>query len=158
MGKIVKITEEGTLYLEWLDGIKGIEEREKLDDEKDCAVRAIASSTGCTYLEAYEFCKKRFGRKDREGVEGWIGKMESIQGLNFLNKTKVKKIIKYDHRYTVSVRDFIREYPKGIYIVNVSGHVFTIWNSIIIGNKEDRDRIDLKIGAIFKIYNKDEQE
>jgi hypothetical protein len=84
--------------------------------------------------------------------------MEAIQGLNFLNGTNVKKIKKYDHRYTISVEDFIKEYPRGIYIVNVSGHVFTIWNSIVIGNDEDRERIHWKIGAIFEIYNKDEQE
>jgi hypothetical protein len=158
MGKIVNITDKGILYLEWLEGIKGVEEREGLDEHEDCAVRAIASSTGSTYLEAHEFCKKRFGRKHRKGVEGWIGKMEAIQGLNFLNGTNVKKIKKYDHRYTISVEDFIKEYPRGIYIVNVSGHVFTIWNSIVIGNDEDRERIHWKIGAIFEIYNKDEQE
>jgi hypothetical protein len=32
---------------------------------------------------------------------------------------------------------FLKKYPKGIYMVTVSGHAFTISNGVVIGNHED---------------------
>jgi hypothetical protein len=32
---------------------------------------------------------------------------------------------------------FLRKYPKGTYMVTVSGHAFTIHDGVVIGNHED---------------------
>jgi hypothetical protein len=32
---------------------------------------------------------------------------------------------------------FLRKYPKGTYMVTVSGHAFTINDGVVIGNHED---------------------
>lgn len=155
MGEI-KRTEKGIYYLEFLEGIKGIEERENLKEDNDCGVRAIASATGATYLEAYEFAKNKLGREYNEGVEGWIKKMEALAGLKFLNGYKFKTMKQYSHRYTISVEDFIKKHQTGIYIVGITGHVFTIYNSVVIGNKEDSLNTFHKIGTAFQIYKSNE--
>ena len=148
MGQIRINKSNGMLYQEW-DAIDGIELRETLNENEDCAVRAIASSTGCSYREAHDYCKRYFKRKHRDGAESFGKIMDERAGLSFPNNTKYKE---FHVDKPMSVREFIEKNNLGIYMVVVKGHVFTIKNSIIIGNPEDREDLNVPVLFAYKIY------
>ena len=147
MGQIKYNQKTEVLYREW-SIIEGIELRDEWKEDNDCAVRAIASATGCTYKEAHDYCRIYLKRKNNDGSIAFGRKMDERIGMPFLNGTKYKEV-EFDKPLTI--KEFMKNY-SGIYILAITGHVFTIKYKCIIGNPEDNEDVHRIVNFAYKIY------
>ena len=124
------------------------------NEKNDCVVRSLAVASGSNYETAHTFCKEEFGRTDKRGTDNLniVTQMlkYSESGLKIgdkelkveiLPKARIKNVYKLrgeiiERQKTIS--SFIKDNPKGRFIVMVAKHALTIidgevfdWN----GNK-----------------------
>jgi hypothetical protein len=50
----------------------------------------------------------------------------------------------------MTVGSFIKEYPKGSYLISISGHAFAIIDGVVIGNHEDSRRLRARVSNAYK--------
>jgi len=118
-------------------------------ETNDCVVRSFASAFKVTYDEAHQFVTTKFNRKPRKGTGRFVTTMNNMSShsTNLFNKT-LKSLGNGSPKNSMMYQDgsktrnmttfqFLRKYPKGTYMVTVSGHAFTISNGVVIGNHED---------------------
>ena len=146
--------------------IKGYSNSQIAAKEKnDCFVRAVAAATGSHYDKAHSFVKENFGRKEGKGTELvplHMMKLEeegmNIAGKNF--KVKVLPTKKITNQYKLygeiinrkkTVKSFIKDNPKGTFIVGVSKHAFTIKDGVLIDNAGEEFRPTRKVDMAFKL-------
>ena len=118
-------------------------------ETNDCVVRSFASAFKVTYDEAHQFVTTKFNRKPRKGTGRFVTTMNNMSShsTNLFNKTlkslgngSPKNSMMYQEgskTRNMTTFQFLRKYPKGTYMVTVSGHAFTISNGVVIGNHED---------------------
>lgn len=134
-------------------------------EKNDCVVRAIASAFEIPYDKAHAFVKEEFNRADKKGTH-----MTALK-LSRMNKAFDKKIvqlgekdengnIKLTQTYRMHGKTktgqlttvtFIEKYPKGVYIVLVRKHAFTIKDGIVHGNGDDASQRRKRIMEAFKV-------
>ena len=146
--------------------IKGYKESKIAKSEKnDCFVRAVASATGSHYDSAHSFVKENFDRKNKKATFFMSDTMKKLEdtGFSIDNKNfKIKVLPK--HRVTNSyklygevvkrkktVKSFIKDNPKGTFILGVSKHAFTVKDGQLIDNKGEEFRPTRKVESAFKI-------
>jgi len=118
-------------------------------ETNDCVVRSFASAFKITYDEAHQFVTSKFNRKHRKGTGRFVTTMNNMSShsTNLFGKT-LRKVGTGDGRNSMMYQQgdrmrnmttfqFLRKYPKGTYMVTVSGHAFTISDGVVIGNHED---------------------
>jgi hypothetical protein len=118
-------------------------------ETNDCVVRSFASAFKITYDEAHQFVTSKFNRKPRKGTGRFVTTMNNMSShsTNLFGKT-LRKVGTGDGRNSMMYQQgdrmrnmttfqFLKKYPKGTYMVTVSGHAFTISNGVVIGNHED---------------------
>lgn len=139
-------------------------------ESNDCVVRAFASCFEIQYDEAHAFVKEKFKRENRKGTYGTVWKMKTLQDSGILLNGKnvqilgtIKKNDSFenldtivskngvDKRKRMTVGQFSKKYTKGTYFIIVRGHAFTIKDGIVIGNKEDANKIKRPIVNAFEI-------
>ena len=115
----------------------------------DCVVRSFASAFKITYDESHQFVAQKFNRKPRKGTARFVPIMNgmSYSSINLWGKTlrklgdgNSKNSMRYqegDRMRNMTTFQFLKKYPRGTYMVTVSGHAFTISNGVVIGNHED---------------------
>lgn len=63
-----------------------------------------------------------------------------------------KKIKTIEDKGIKTVGQFVKWYDKGIYIIVISGHAFTIKDGVVVGgNWNDSQRMRCQIKAVWKI-------
>jgi len=50
----------------------------------------------------------------------------------------------------MTVGSFIKEYPKGRYLISIRGHAFAIIDGVVIGNNEDSRRLRARVSNAYK--------
>ena len=146
--------------------IKGYSDSELAKSEKnDCFVRAVASATGSHYDSAHSFVKETFDRKHKKGTKFMEGTMKKLEDSGFTidNKNFNIKVLP-KHRVTNSyklygeivkrkktVKSFIKDNPKGTFILGVSKHAFTVKDGQLIDNAGEEFRPTRKVESAFKI-------
>lgn len=140
-------------------------------EKSDCVVRAMASAFDISYNDAHSFCKNNFGRKNNRGTMGTGVKLPKIDKLNNklpkelgvewnenmgVKRYHDKKLIKGISKRRGVVRgyttqSFLKDFPKGTYIVLVRKHAFTIKDGVIYGNPSDGKCLSKRIKQIFEI-------
>ena len=118
-------------------------------ETNDCVVRSFASALKITYDEAHQFVGVKFNRKNRKGTARFVSIMNNMSShatvlwgktLNRLGNGKSKNSMTYEDKGRVrnmTTFQFLKRYPKGTYMVTVTGHAFTIKDGVVIGNHED---------------------
>jgi len=118
-------------------------------ETNDCVVRSFASAFKINYDEAHQFVTTKFNRKPRKRTARFVTTMNNMSNhsINLFGKTlrrlgdgNTKNSMKFpegDRMRNMTTFQFLRKYPKGTYMVTVSGHAFTIHNGVVIGNHED---------------------
>jgi hypothetical protein len=118
-------------------------------ETNDCVVRSFASSFRTTYDEAHQFVATKFNRKNRKGTARFVTTMNNMANhnqvlwgktLKKLGNSNSKNSMKFEDKgvtRNMTTFQFLKKYPKGTYMVTVSGHAFTISNGVVIGNHED---------------------
>ena len=99
-------------------------------DSNNCAVLALAATTGSSYDEAYNKAENIWNRKNKKGVrertlETYFTQTRRAQKMG----TKKVYHIKHSNKEVVckmTVSTFAKEYPVGNYFVIVSGHALAI--------------------------------
>ena len=136
-------------------------------EDKDCFVRALAAGFEISYNDAHALAKERFNRKDKKGTknEYIISEMKKIQeeGLvlgDVIAKVKVLKGLDIKNRYKLygelidrkkTVKSFIKDHPKGNYIVTVSKHAFALKDGKLIDNVGEEFRPTRKVDGAYEI-------
>jgi hypothetical protein len=110
----------------------------------DCAVRALMTTTGSTYMEAHAVLADRCGRVNGQGTNTWMLErlLNSgvVLGCRFeLIATRVttRKTTKWgtesvEHGPCSTLAKFIRENPVGTFYVLKRGHAFAVVNGTLI--------------------------
>lgn len=88
----------------------------------DCTVRAITRATGMSWDEAYTNIAI-FGLMQKN-----MPSSNSTWGAFLRSKGFKRMPIPDDKPDDYTVEDFCRDYPKGMYVVVVEGHVLTVFD------------------------------
>jgi hypothetical protein len=145
-----------------------IKSTDKQSSEKnDCSVRAFATALDVNYDAAHSYVKEIFKREDKKGCKHMesTGRAISIEGntqeidgvkfdLEVLPEEKVTNTYKLHGEVIArkkTVKSFLKDFSKGIYLVLVSGHVFTIKNGTMIDNVGEEWRPTRKIESVFEL-------
>lgn len=146
--------------------VKGYKNSEIAKSEKnDCFVRAMATATGSHYDSTHSFVKDTFARVDKKGTQFMSTTMSKLEDSGFSIDNKEFKIkVLPKSRVTNSyklygevikrkktVKSFIKDNPKGTYILGVSKHAFTIKDGQLIDNAGEEFRPTRKVESAFKI-------
>ena len=149
--------------------IKGYSNSKIAKQEKnDCFVRAIAAATGSHYDTAHSFVKGNFNRENGKGTELVPLHMMNLEekGMEVENKEFGVKVLSKDqitNKYKLygeivkrkkTVKSFIKDNPKGTFIVGVSKHAFTVKDGVLIDNRGEEFRPTRKVDCAFKITPK----
>jgi len=148
------------IYKSSSETIKGYKTSKLARTEKnDCVVRTLATAFGLTYNQSHKFCGKTLYRKNGKGVNTWTYHIFLSKGSAF-NKTiteikyepvqvlrdkgyyerydTLELYIKRGKKYSkMTVGSFIKNHPKGTFIISVKGHTFAIKDSVVCGNFSD---------------------
>ena len=151
-------------YCNSKDAISGFEDSVLAKFEKnDCVVRSFASALDLNYDDAHEYIKKKFERKNHKGVRNFNETMDKLS----LFKTKIngkilekvegleKKVLVGGLSKTkrISIGTFTKNYSKGTYIMSVNGHAFTIKDGVVIGNKNDAEKLRVIVESSWKVID-----
>ena len=101
------------------------------DERNDCTVAALASAAGMPYREAHAILKKA-GRKARKGfkLRLWLDNQCAIARMKGttvrLGNYNVMRVRFLDYGSTITLAKFLRDFPKGRFLVRKAHHVFTV--------------------------------
>ena len=154
--------------MEYINAKSIIKSTDKQSSEKnDCSVRAFATALDVDYDAAHSYVKEVFKREDKKGVKSMEsigrevsleGKTQEIDGVQFdlevLPEEKVTNVYKLkgeEISRKKTVKSFIKDFSKGIYLVLVSGHVFTVKNGTMIDNVGEEWRPTRKVEGVFEL-------
>lgn len=154
--------------MEYINAKSIIKSTDKQSSEKnDCSVRAFATALDVDYDAAHSYVKDVFKREDKKGVKSMEiigkeisseGKTQEIDGVQFdlevLPEEKVTNVYKLKGEEIArkkTVKSFIKDFSKGIYLVLVSGHVFTVKNGTMIDNVGEEWRPTRKVESVFEL-------
>lgn len=136
--EVIKTTAKGRKYVDTWD--KYETEREALNENNDCAVRAVASATGKSYKETHATFRS-FGRRSGRG--------SSLKMIgNSLTKLHTKEVEINSPNCTVN--QFVRQAKKGTFVLIVRRHAFALIDGVIYGNWEaDADSVRKRVRYAF---------
>ena len=103
----------------------------------DCTVRAISTAEEKTWDETY---RKLSRLAQRQGV--------IFDDINFIEDYLDKRYPRQCH-YSMTVGEFMEEYPRGTYLVTMQGHITCLKDGILIDTFDCRDR---KMWCCWKVY------
>lgn len=103
----------------------------------DCTVRAISTAQGKTWDETYRELSRL---AQREGV--------LFDDVNFIENYLDERYPRQCY-YSMTVGEFMEEYPRGTYLVTMQGHITCIKDGILIDTFDCRDR---KMWCCWKVY------
>jgi hypothetical protein len=98
------------------------------EERSDCTVCALANTTGIDYSDARRIAWMA-GRKNGKGFSTvtLIAYASTNHKMNF-SEVKFTELFS---KPTMSVKRFIRKFPKGNFLVRVRGHAFSIKDGIV---------------------------
>lgn len=104
--------------------------KHKPSETLDCTVRSLSLARGMSYLKAHKLLNKK-GRKDnsRFDFDAFMKDQYWAKRIDFLFKRGQRRL---------NIKEFCNNYNTGIWIVRISGHVFTVKNGIRYDIKDDR--------------------
>lgn len=134
-------------------------------ETNDCSVRAFATALDVTYDSAHQFVKETYDRVDKKGCEKMISTTNKLEGKDLEvegTKFNIRPVNKYQitNRYKLrgevierkkTVKSFLKDFGAGIYLVMVSGHVFTVKDGTMIDNAGEEWRPTRKVEDVFEI-------
>lgn len=152
-------------------------------ENNDCAVRAVANAFGVEYDVAHEFVEKQFNREKGKGTKGFIPGLKALAGTEiFPGKTvelvglgtkqpltpeqAQKQNVYLNEKYpkgggtfaSFTVGKFLKQHPKGSFILVVPKHALCVQDGVMIDNANHNDALFQQKGrdqrlteAIFRV-------
>jgi hypothetical protein len=143
------------------------------NEDNDCVVIAVQHAFKVDYVDAHHFCETKLNRVSGQGtytnqyldkVTQAFGKRISKMGRSGrLTRAKKSKVTRWSNeksafvkkRETLQVRyqvkEFVKEFNQGSYIVVVNAHAFALIDGKIIGNREDGRRLNREVWSAYKV-------
>jgi hypothetical protein len=114
----------------------------RINQKNDCSVIALSYSFNLDYLHAYTICQ-RAGRTHNKGFHlNRIFKLILNEQSNlFTFKANDTRKVTFHSCPKMSISRFRHSHAKGIYIIEVRGHVFTMKDGIVFNNMNTNMRI-----------------
>ena len=152
--------------MEYINAKDIIKSTDKQSSEKnDCSVRAFTTALDVDYDSAHSYLKETFKREDKKGckkmnytakkLEGETQKIDDVEfDITVLPESKVTNTYKLHGEVIArkkTVKSFIKDFAQGIYLVLVSGHVFTVKNGLMIDNVGEEWRPTRKVESVFEL-------
>jgi hypothetical protein len=152
--------------MKYVDAKSIIKSTDKQSSEKnDCSVRAFTTALDVNYDAAHSYLKETFKREDKKGcknmnltaksLEGKTQKIDDVEfDISILPEEKVTNTYKLHGEEIArkkTVKSFIKDFSKGIYLILVSGHVFTVKNGLMIDNVGEEWRPTRKVESVFEL-------
>lgn len=148
--------------------IKGIKNSEIAKNENnDCFVRALAAATDQDYDTTHEVVRTKFKRSSKKGVDNanivtrmLIAEDRGLRvggtkySVNVLGTNRITNTYKLHGEYIKrkkTVKSFIKDNPKGNFIVTVSKHAFALVDGKLIDNKGEEFRPTRKVDGAYSI-------
>ena len=148
--------------------IKGISSSKIAKKEKnDCFVRALAAATDQDYDTTHEVVRTKFKRESKKGVDNQnivsrmliaedkgldVGNIKySVNVLGTDRTTNTYKLHGEFIKRKKTVKSFIKDNPKGSFIVTVSKHAFALVDGKLIDNKGEEFRPTRKVDGAYSI-------
>lgn len=94
----------------------------------DCVVRAISVAEGKSWDKAYEELSEM---AQQEGI--------LLDDVNFVEDYLDKRYSRQCH-YSKTVGEFLDEFPQGVYLVTMKGHITVIMDGVLYDTFDCRDR------------------
>jgi len=162
-------------------GLIGASDKLQESENNDCVVRALMHTLGITYAESHHLCETKLNRHPGKGVYTWLylpkvkqahgkkitqmGRVERNSHCDRKKLTRTKKTKKTmwsnakqkfintrrEVQVSYKVKEFIKAYPLGTYLVTVRAHAIAIINGKIIGNWNDDKKINREVFSAYKI-------
>jgi len=128
-------------------------------EDSDCVVRSLAVGFGIAYDESHKITKEYLGRQDKCGVEELIPKMLNPSFKSMLKnqygveiEMKSTNYIGKDHKTKKSfVRKFIKDNPRGKFIIAGTKHAWVIEDGEVKDWPSFKDKIYREIDCAFKV-------
>ena len=142
-------------------------------ENNDCVVRAVQHSFNVDYVDAHHFCETKLNRVSGQGtytgiylpkIKQAFGKKITRMGKGGIitrdQKSKVEKWSNAKQKYVMKrkvvkvrykVKDFIKKFSMGRYIVIVRGHAFALVEGEVIGNWSDNKRLTREVCSAYKV-------
>lgn len=105
----------------------------------DCVIRAISVAEGKSWDKTYEELSEI---AQKEGI--------LLDDVNFVEGYLDKRYKRVPH-YSKTIREFIEEYPKGIYLITMEGHITVVIDGVLYDTFDCRDR---RIWGIWKVLRR----
>ena len=143
------------------------------NEDNDCVVIAVQHAFTVDYVDAHHFCETKLNRVSGQGtytnqyldkVTQAFGKRISKMGRGGrLTRAKKSKVTRWSNeksafvkkRETLQVRyqvkEFVKEFNQGSYIVVVNAHAFALIDGKVIGNREDDRRLNREVWSAYKV-------
>ena len=102
----------------------------------DCVIRAISVAEGKSWDKTYEELSEI---AQKEGI--------LLDDVNFVEGYLDKRYKRVPH-YSKTIREFIEEYPKGIYLITMENHITVVIDGVLYDTFDCRDR---RIWGIWKV-------
>lgn len=143
-------------------------------EDNDCVVRALAAATEVTYNEAHSFVAEKFGRKPKKGTLNFnhtldrLKKEGKVLGKTFtkIGDERSKYLPGEDYiqpatyymnngvlvKRQMTFKTFVKQYPKGTYLLTVRGHAFSVKDGVVVGgNYSDATQLRKRIESAYQI-------
>jgi len=142
-------------------------------EKNDCVVRAIASAFDVSYDLAHSFCAVNFKRQVGRGTFGsrlfflknnkLFGKEMIEMGEKPFEGSIFKEMFTYYKPSKVyfgtesliarkmTVHTFLKKYNKGVFLLYVDRHCFTVRNGVVYGNPDDGTNLRRRLRGVSEI-------
>lgn len=98
----------------------------------DCTVRAISLATGRSWDEAYEELSKF--------AQAQAIMMDDILYIDEYLIRRFRKICGCKDNFQITIREFVSQYPYGVYLVTMAGHITCVIDGVIYDTFDPSDR------------------
>jgi len=158
------------MYLKVNEAYAEFDSKLAKEEKGDCFVRSLAVASGSDYQSTHKFVKDKFGRKDKSGTSGFaiyanmlkfeeegmeIGNIKCE--VKVLGKARIKNQYKLKGEIILrqkTISSFIKDNPKGTYLVGVANHAFTIKDGEVFDWNMNKFKPTRKVQSAYEIKSK----
>ena len=140
------------------------------EEKDDCFVRSLAVASGSNYQSAHQFVKDEFGREDKKGTSNFAIYANMLryeeEGMTIGNSKCEVKVLGKDrikNQYKLygeviyrqkTIASFIKDNPKGTYVVGVAKHALTIKDGEVFDWNANKFKPTRKVQSAYEIKSK----
>ena len=137
-------------------------------EKNDCAVKAIAAAAGVSYETSHAFTGEYLKRAEKMGTMLGMflpnitkepmmlgSKKVEFKPLGKIKITNGYKLYGEVVRRKKTVKSFIKDNPRGSFVVSVAGHALAVVDGVLIDNVGEEFRMTRKVLSAIQVKAED---